>query len=130
MKKLFFMMVIPVVVFGLDASQIATWIESPSVTVRDAVWLVESLEDNTLTVEKISWKKYEVLKPEETLTAGKMAKILILAGKVKPGILYKLTKWERYALQAAKQAGLVGSEVVVGMPLTGAEMVAIVGKFQ
>ncbi|QJR22446.1 hypothetical protein BREVNS_1696 [Brevinematales bacterium NS] len=130
MKKVFLMMVIPLVAFGLEASQIATWIESPSVTVRDAVWLVESLEESTVTMEKISWKKYEGLKPEERLTAGKLAKILIMAGKIQPGLLYRLTKWERYALQAAKQAGLVGSEVVVGMPLTGAEMVAIVGKFQ
>ncbi|MFN4216286.1 MAG: hypothetical protein ACK4HQ_02640 [Brevinematales bacterium] len=128
MKKLFLIMVMPLVVFGLDASQIAIWIESPLVTVRDAVWLVESFEDNGLTVEKIPLKKYEGLKPEETLTAGKMAKILIVARKVKPGILYQLTKWERYALHAAQKAGIVDREMVCSTPLTGAEMVAIVQK--
>ncbi|MFN3660020.1 MAG: hypothetical protein ACK4TN_02145 [Brevinematales bacterium] len=128
MKKLFLIMVMPVVAFCLDASQIAIWIESPVVTVRDAVWLLESLEDNSLTVEKIPLKKYEGLKPEATLTAGKMAKILVMAGKVKPGILYQLTKWERYAFQAAQKAGIVDREMVYSMLLTGAEMVAIVQK--
>ncbi|MCX7883327.1 MAG: hypothetical protein N2314_08915 [Brevinematales bacterium] len=130
MKKIVIGMgiLLPIFLFALDAVQIATWIDSSSVTVRDAVWLVESLGDPTLSEEKISWQKYASLKLEETLTAGKMARILILAGRLKPGLLYRLTHWERYALHAAQGMGIVDKEVVCGMPLTGAEMVAIVGK--
>ncbi len=116
--------------WGLDVSQIATWLETEKVTVGDAVWLVESLDNPVLERDRIFWERYAGLKQDLPLTAGRLAQILIKSGKMKPGLLYRLTGWERYALMKLQYEGLVGEDMVVSTPLSGAEMVAIISKIQ
>lgn len=130
MRYVMFVLVVPLCFWAIDTTQIVAWIEAPTVTVVDAVWLVESLSDPGLERDKIAWQKYGELKREERLTAGKLAKILVIAGKVKPGLFYRFTGWQRYALMAVQAEGLLSAEYVVGRPITGAELVAVASKLE
>ncbi|URA11246.1 hypothetical protein [Thermospira aquatica] len=132
MKRIFVLLFIGIVgwFWALDATQIASWLEMERVSVGDAVWLVESLDNPSLEKDKISWEKYRGLKEDAVLTAGRLAQVLIKSGKVKGGLLYRLAGWDRYAVIALHYEGLVDENVVCSTPLSGAEMVGIISKVQ
>jgi len=123
-------LLVPMMVWAVDAPTIAMWLEAPSAKVEDAVWLVESLESPDRLLTDIDWKKYPGLSPQATLTAGALARILILAGKIQPGWFYRITGWERYALSSAQYAGVMAADMVTSQVLRGSDMVAVIGKLK
>jgi len=121
---------IPLVMWTITGEEIATLIEQETVTVENAVYLVESLERPQISRGDIKWGKYSPLKRDARLTAGKLAKILIQAGYGEGGWMYFLTGWERYAFLSLREAGLFDGSYVADQLLSGAEMVGVCSKLQ
>ncbi len=129
MKKIsviLLMIILSVPLFALSNEELRSIMEKKQASIGDAIALVNEVSEVKLQDNAVIKK----MNSNKQLTIGDMGKVMIEAGLVKGGILYKITHFGRYASHSLKYNKIVLSEYSWNRKVSGVELIEFFASTQ
>lgn len=108
--------------FSLSTEELRSIMDKPQATVDDAIKLTWDISQ----VPKLEPMPLGKLDKSSPLTVGSLGMVLIEYKVIQGGLLYRITRWKRYAAQTLKYYELVDPVFSWNRTLSGAELIEII----